>query len=145
LISIESLRESTGGIGFLKYSGIPTLQENALKNAVYSNADRTIRNLRLAQFLVNADFEKKSDFLTFYGLGLTDRDETHLHKGIKESHMKPEFLIWLLNRKISTLRLKIKQNGPFSGEKKCLREIARTWPSFDDVNSLCEAFCLSVV
>lgn len=55
IVTIESFRESIGGMGYLKYSGVPTLQENAMKNAVYTGRSKDLRYLRFAQLFINLD------------------------------------------------------------------------------------------
>ena len=57
LLAIESFRESLGGIGYLKFSGIPTLQENALKNASYTSPFKEIRYLKFAKYFTGLNLD----------------------------------------------------------------------------------------
>lgn len=46
--TIQNLRENCGGYGFLQYSGMPNVQENALLNATLeSNQQDNLANLAL--------------------------------------------------------------------------------------------------
>jgi hypothetical protein len=59
--NVETLRESTGGMGYLKFSGIPNYFENVIRNSVYNTTDKTTRFMKLAAWLANSDY--KSGFI----------------------------------------------------------------------------------
>jgi len=71
--NIETLRESTGGMGYLKFSGIPNLLENAIRNASLTSSDKTQRYMKLASYIVNQDMKNKSDFLKYFFPHLVDQ------------------------------------------------------------------------
>lgn len=81
LITIQNLRENCGGYGFLQYSGVPAVQENALLNAnLENNQPDYLANLALISlrkfgtkenvpllFFSSAYFDWKCDkFMGFY-------------------------------------------------------------------------------
>jgi len=49
---VETLRESTGGMGYLKFSGIPNYFENVIRNSVYAASDKVTRYRNLAKLIV---------------------------------------------------------------------------------------------
>ena len=54
---IETLRESCGGMGYLKFSGIPNLLENAIKNLAYTSQLKQKRYLAFASIFITQDLK----------------------------------------------------------------------------------------
>lgn len=52
---VESLREGTGGMGYLKFSGIPTPHENIINGAVNACPGKEEKFVELALVLLNGD------------------------------------------------------------------------------------------
>ena len=54
---VEGLREGTGGMGYLKFSGIPTPHENIINGAVAACPNKEEKYLDLAVMALNADLD----------------------------------------------------------------------------------------
>jgi len=137
LIVIESLRESIGGIGYLKYSGVPTLQENAMRNAVFTGPVKELRYLKFAQFFANEDLKNPGQFITHFTSGLTED-----FKGfeVKEGfNHNASFYSFFLATKLLYYRKKVQENYPSTTPEDC-EKLLKNITNLDYVNRLCDTF-----
>lgn len=143
LQNMEFLRESIGGFGFLKYSGIPTLLENIFKYNNYNSYDKFKNYFKLAQYLVNSSFEKKSEFLAFHTPGLSDDENVKSLSDLKDFHLKPEYHQFLFSRRILFLKNKLKSSKIFKTQN--INEISKDWETVQDITNITESFMNLIV
>mmetsp|Transcript_49757 Transcript_49757/g.57313 ORF Transcript_49757/g.57313 Transcript_49757/m.57313 type:complete len:657 (+) Transcript_49757:35-2005(+) len=100
---VESLREGTGGMGYLKFSGIPTTQENVINASVAACPGKEERYIEIALVLLNSDLTRKSAFMSYVAPDWTDNTTVPNSKD-ENYYTKIENLLALLKIKLSKRR-----------------------------------------
>jgi len=139
LIVIETLRESIGGIGFLKFSGVPNLQENAVKNSVYTQPSKDLRYLRFAQLFTNIDLKNPGEFITTFAAWLIKGPEFDDATKHENFHQRTGFFGYYLSKKLIYYREKILATQPIKPSDNCV-EFIKGVNNFDNITKLCETF-----
>lgn len=143
LVVIEAFRESLGGIGFLKFSGIPTLQENAIKNAAMTGPNKELNYIKFAQFFVNVDLNEPGDFISnCAGWLVENTDLDHITKEEKYEQ-KPSYFTYFMNKKLLYYRKKLQESGSLNADEDPAK-LLQTLTNFEDISKLCETFVLYV-
>jgi len=96
--NIEGLREGTGGMGFLKFSGIPIPHENIIAGTVAACPFKEEKYLALALMLINTDLNQKSDFFRFTSARLVNENDAPKPILKEDSHYKNINTLFMLYR-----------------------------------------------
>jgi hypothetical protein len=139
LIVIESFREALGGIGYLKYSGIPTLQENAIKNAVLTGPTKDLRYLKFAQYFVNIDFNNPDQFMAPLAGWLTDSPEMEKLERTEDFNHQSSFFSFFFAKRLLHYRKKLLETHNLKSTDNA-ENFLKTITNFDLFNKVCENF-----
>jgi len=139
LIIIESFREALGGIGYLKYSGIPTLQENAIKNAVLTSPTKELRYLKFAQFFSNVDFKNPGPFMAQFAGWLTESPEMDKLERTEDFNHQSSFFSFFFAKRLGHYRKKLLETTNLKATDDC-EKFLKTITNFDIFNKVCENF-----
>jgi len=123
---------------YLKFSGVPNLQENAMKNAVLTGHLKDSRYLKFATLFCNIDYQNPGDFIRTFAGWLVKGAEFDGITTHEDFHQRTGFFGYYLSKKLAYYKEKVFLPSTKPSDKTL--NIANV--NYEAMTRLCESFIL---